>query len=891
MSRSSIRRRGLALAAVAAVTTGVVVTQFSGSSSVAEVRSNAIRFSLTATSARPATTISAANCAGNVVLGEYQKIRGMAESWRTSTTESVKADFARRIDTGLRALRATCWSATRPVGNWYNNEIAIPEEIAHTALLVTGSGIDMNPYINDSLFYVTSRIDGYHTGANVVGVGLNLVLLGAVRGDATMLTQGRSAMLRGLQESRWEGFTPDQGYSYHNALYTAGYGNVVARRFGTALNVFGSTTWQFTSEQRSFLFARLLDGFRPTTVGRVFMELSRGRQVTVQYGDAPASGIAVALNWMRPWAGNRTAEVDNWIAQLSGRASTRPELFKMYYNNEKAVWHNGEVAVGVSMHSQRRRAFELLGGNNLEGWYLSEGMIELHDTDTNQFLDYWLATIDRQRLPGTTVSRKPLTQLPCNTLTNSVAWVGGAELGTVGAVGQQLDPNLKTAPRSENPQCPVASVDLAVDLLAKKSWFLFDDEIVALGSDIRSADPIHGVETVVENRKVTGPDVITINGSAVSPTLGSTQRRDDVRWAHLAGDAGSLIGYVFPTATTVDIKRETRTGAWSQIDRSTFSPVPSKTTPATRKYVSLSLDHGITPNGASYAYILLPASSAAETATYAETPDARVLINTAAVQAATDASTGVTAANFWFAGTAGPITVDAAASVVTRITDGRLSVAVSDPTQLRTTPLRLTFAPTGTITGTVSRDPNITVVATSPQLVLDIAPATNRGSTSTAVFDITVAPPAQVATEGPFTHASTRAAVLPVTTPGVLANDAEVTATLRLDAKPSTQPVAVQFCVSGTTTFARQACSPLTTVAMTGTVDLGLGRMSSWWVTPGVAIGDVQRTLVKVVFKDPATGRHLLSTGCGTFCYQGTDLGQRTPISGGVTLRATSPST
>lgn len=56
---------------------------------------------------------------------------------------------------------------------------------------------------------------------------------------------------------------------------------------------------------------------------------------------------------------------------------------------------------------------------------------------------------------------------------------------------------------------------------------------------------------------------------------------------------------------------------------------------------------------------------------------------------------------------------------------------MSDPTQRRTGTLRLSLGPVGSV---VSTDPNITVVATSPRLVLDVAPAVHRGSTSTAVF-------------------------------------------------------------------------------------------------------------------------------------------------------------
>ena len=50
---------------------------------------------------------------------------------------------------------------------------------------------------------------------------------------------------------------------------------------------------------------------------------------------------------------------------------------------------------------------------------------------------------------------------------------------------------------------------VGVTLTGKKSWFMFDDEIVCLGAGITSTDS-RAIETTVENRK--------INSAAATPS-------------------------------------------------------------------------------------------------------------------------------------------------------------------------------------------------------------------------------------------------------------------------------------------------------------------------------------------------------------------------------------
>ncbi|MES2692253.1 MAG: polysaccharide lyase family 8 super-sandwich domain-containing protein, partial [Verrucomicrobiota bacterium] len=154
-------------------------------------------------------------------------------------------------------------------------------------------------------------------------------------------------------------------------------------------------------------------------------------------------------------------------------------------------------------------------GENKRAWHTAEGMTYLYNNDLSQFDgDFW-PTIDPNRLPGTTVDSAQPSADEAGKHSTGEPWVGGAEVGNrYGVVGMQLKGRLSP------PEIPYNGAR------AKKSWFLFDDEIVALGADITYVETTGGViETIVENRKIdsnTIPATLTVDNQAV--TLTSTKQ-------------------------------------------------------------------------------------------------------------------------------------------------------------------------------------------------------------------------------------------------------------------------------------------------------------------------------------------------------------------------------
>jgi hyaluronate lyase len=401
----------------------------------------------------------------------------------------------------------------------------------------------------------------------------------------------------------------------------------------------------------------------------------------------------------------RGAEV---LADASVPAVPEPVAHKVFGSMDRAVHRRPGWAFAVSMCSARTAFYETGNGENLRGWHTNSGMTYWWgDTFGNgQYSDAFWPTVDPYRLPGTTVSRKALADAAGGAWGASrpaATWVGGATDGQFAALGQDTR-------------------GLQSTLRARKSWFCLSDSVVCLGAGIASTDGAV-VESTVDNRNLGAPagnQAFTVDGVAQPTTLGWSATLAGARWAHLAGFGG----YVFPGASTIKAARQQRTGTWRDINTG------GSTTAITRPYLTMWFDHGVNPASGTYSYILLPGATAAATAARAATPQVSILANNASVQAVADSATGTTAANFYAAATAGPITVSAPCSVLLRESGGTLRVAVADPTRAASM-IIVTIDRAGYPTAT--GDPQVTVVDTDP-ITLLVETGGTHGASRTITF-------------------------------------------------------------------------------------------------------------------------------------------------------------
>ena len=220
------------------------------------------------------------------------------------------------------------------------------------------------------------------------------------------------------------------------------------------------------------------------------------------------------------------------------------------------------------------------------------------------------------------------------------------------------------------------------DLTAKKAWFAFDDEVVALGTDISGITK--DTETIIENKQIRddGSNTLVVDGEEAQAELGESGA-SGAEYAWIEGNNGTdSIGYYFPEGEDLEIKREARTGSFQDINGAVADGAAGSED-VTRDYLSLAVSHGDgTEEGAEdYAYVLLPGRTEEETAEYASGSEIEIISNTAEVQAVADRSSGASGYQFWTAVSAGNVSADQASSVTMKEEDGTLKLGISDPSQ------------------------------------------------------------------------------------------------------------------------------------------------------------------------------------------------------------------
>jgi hypothetical protein len=662
----------------------------------------------------------------------YDRLKTISLAYRTAGNTlygnpSLRADLLSALDW----MYANIYNETKSqYDNWWHWQIGVPLRLNDITVVLydTLSGTQITNYMN-AVNHFTPTPTG--TAANLVWEATVVAVHGVIVKDSSKITAAAASLSSVFPYvTTSDGFYVDGSFIQHTYFpYTGSYGSSLIVFLAPILDMLDGSRWAVTDPRMTNVFQWVYNAYQPVIYRGAIMDMVRGRAIsrddetdqiigqqtvaaiirTAQF--APLADAAAFKSMAKYWIQSDTAcgfttNTDLGTLPLAQAILADPtvvsrgELLGHYHfgSMDRVAHLRPGYAFCLSLSSSRIANYESINSENLHGWYTADGMTYLYNADQIQFDDCFWPTINAYRLPGTTVDTQTRANGSGAGALGVYNWVGGAALGNWGAAGMQLD-----AWNS--------------DLTAKKSWFMFDDEIVCLGAGITCTSN-RAIETIVENRKLTsdGTNAFTVNGQSKPSALGWTETMSSVSWAHLAGNVTAAdIGYYFPQPALLNGVREARTGAWYAIN---LYEIGSTTDPITRNYLTLWFNHGTNPVNTTYAYVLLPGLSAPETAGYAASPNVSLLQNSASIQAVSEGPLGVTAANFWNDGpqSAGGITVNRKASVLLQLTETNLTVAVADPTQTNTAGITVTINQAAA--QTLSLDPGITVSQLAPALEL-----------------------------------------------------------------------------------------------------------------------------------------------------------------------------
>jgi hypothetical protein len=461
------------------------------------------------------------------VTNSFLRIKDMAVAYATQGStlygnQQLKTDIINALDW----MYANRYNETRAYyDNWWDWEIGSPLQLNDTVVLMYDD-LTQQQILNymkpiDRFSPVPERVNYnqlVNTGANLVWKCNIIALRGIIIKSASKITLARDGLSPVFDYVNvGDGFYEDGSFVQHDVFaYTGGYGASLLQELGNVLYMLVGSTWEPVDPDANRVYQWVYDAYEPLIYNGAFMDMTRGRVIVRNYDQDHNTGhrtiaAIVRLGQLAPaeHAGRLKAMVKYWVQsstefdyyndvnltfanltkEIMNDSSIEPrgELIKskIYSGMDRAVHLRPGFGFGVSMSSKRIGTYEATVGENMQAWYSGSGMTYLYNDDQRQYYDFW-PTVNKYRLPGTTVDTMLRTDNEGTAYRSPKTFVGGSEL------------------LGENATVGMDYKAYGSSLTAKKSWFMFDDEVVALGAGISSTDN-RTIETTIENRMLNKP--------------------------------------------------------------------------------------------------------------------------------------------------------------------------------------------------------------------------------------------------------------------------------------------------------------------------------------------------------------------------------------------------
>jgi chondroitin AC lyase len=539
--------------------------------------------------------------------------------------------------------------------NWWWNQIGVPELVGEIAsLMQTELSSDMLAQTTTVMQRSEWKRIGW-TGANLTwGVAIEIVR-GCLNGDEAAVAEGYSRMYEEIRyvSPKEEGIQQDDSFHQHGTqLYNGGYGLTYANDVGRFIAFAWDTRFQIPADQMKIFSAYLLDGEQWMIRGDVFDYAAIGREITREGKVAvphdwtvgpispagPAYSLGNVVSMLAKEPTPRQKEFQEFAARLDQSSTAVPfEGNKQFWLSDFMVHRRKGFSTSVKMLSNRMLNGEQVNSEGKKSHHLSDGLNLLYLTgdEYRDILPVW----DWTKLPGTTAIQGTLETGETNPtgVRGKTSFAGGVSDGKHGLAAMELDRG---------------------DLRANKAWFFFDKGYLCLGSGVTlTNDTTHDVVTDINQSLLHGP--VYSNSSAAPLTTGQyNTARETPSWVYHAG-----VGYIVGERAHVSLSVGPQTGSWSEIGSGSSEQLSVPV-------FDLWIDHGPSPNNATYEYFVAPSITRTQLVEESKNPTIVILANTDAIQAAYDKNLKLVEAAFRIPGEiptpVGNIRVDATCLLLVR---------------------------------------------------------------------------------------------------------------------------------------------------------------------------------------------------------------------------------
>lgn len=546
----------------------------------------------------------------------------------------------------------TYWNTADPQSwNWYHNQISNPQRIGEILILLDTAQQSLGTLRNALLTQMNRGNPSGQTGANKLDVATHFMYRSCLTANDSLMQYSVDQVFYPLVLTANEGIQHDLSYHQHGPqLYFFGYGSVFVEGETKVAYYLRGTPYALSGSRLAVFSDFVRNGFLKALRARYIDYGTNGRSISRE--NQLGVGVTSHLEKLKVLDTAHVTEYNENIARLNGTQAPGyllPSLHSHFWRSDYTVHHRTNYLFGVHMTSTRTAKQENGNGENLKGYYLSDGSTHIAASG-NEYYNI-PAVWDWSRIPGTTVPY--ITTIPLRT-----AW--GVNFGTTAFAGGVSDSLYG-----------VSALQFSdYNTQARKAWFFFDNEVVCLGAGI-SSTATQPINTTVNQCLLNGAVSANVSGTVNTIANGTYSYNNTLKWITHNG-----ISYYFPAGGQVQLSMQSQSGTWRSINNG------GSTTVQNMNVFQLWFNHGTAPTNGTYAYYVLPGQNMS---TY-DTTAVRIEQNNANMQVVYHRGLNIWQMVFYQAGTfhkdSLTVTVDQPCALMLRNAGtSDVTVSVADPAQ------------------------------------------------------------------------------------------------------------------------------------------------------------------------------------------------------------------
>lgn len=491
------------------------------------------------------------------------------------------------------------WHQAQPRSrNWYQNEIGEPQRMGQFLLLMHCLGKEKLPA--DLFGKSIERLKlkggdpGKQAGANRVDVALHWMYRACLTNDEALLKTAMDQIYSTVVYTKGsEGIQTDHSFTQHGRqLHVGAYGDVFIGGTTKACSYAAGTPFAIPAEKLNILVSLVKDTYLNTIRGEFISYNVIGRAST-RPDATRKSGQASIMNRMIMLDPDNRNAYEEAIARVSGAKDPAFGILPQsnhFFRSDYTLHKRPRFTVDLRMVSTRTARNEYLrdNGEGIKQYFMSDGStgIFVKGDEYYNIFPVW----DYAKVPGVTNPQVP--EIP-----QAKTYI---KMGQTPFAGGVTDSLYSVSAYRYTDQDTLYGINTS----ANKAWFFFDDEVVCLGNGIQSASdyPVH---TTLNQCLLTDEVIVSRKGKQKQLIKGDYTFERTPEWICHNG-----VGYFILDGKNVNLSLNTRQGKWTDINTNYSDEVIQK------DIFSLSLDHGVKPQNASYAYMLVPGINAGDAKNY-----------------------------------------------------------------------------------------------------------------------------------------------------------------------------------------------------------------------------------------------------------------------------------